>query len=179
MMLLPPSYNLTTPRLGLRRWLPSDLEPFAQMNQDPAVREFFPGLLTYDETKEMVESLERHFDQHSYGFYAMDLLETGEFLGFTGLSHPSMDAWFTPCVEIGWRLKKEAWNRGYATEAALACLRHGWDVLGLSKIYAYTAVLNVRSERVMQKIGMRKAGGFEHPKIAPGHPLRLHVVYEI
>ena len=178
-MLSSPSYNLTTPRLGLRRWLPSDLEPFAQMNQDPAVREFFPGLLTYDETKEMVESLEHHFDQYGYGFYAMDLLETGEFLGFTGLSHPSLDAWFTPCVEIGWRLKKEAWNRGYATEAALACLRHGWDVLGLSKIYAYTAVLNLRSERVMQKIGMRKAGGFEHPKIAPGHPLRLHVVYEI
>ena len=111
-MLSSPLYKLTTPRLGLRRWLPSDLEPFAQMNQDPAVREFFPGLLTYDETKEMVESLEHHFDQYGYGFYAMDLLETGEFLGFTGLSHPSLDAWFTPCVEIGWRLKKEAWNRG-------------------------------------------------------------------
>ena len=178
-MLLSHSYHLTTPRLGLRRWLLSDLEPFAQMNQDPVVREFFPGLLTYDEAIEMVQLLEHHFDQYGYGFYAMDLLETGEFLGFTGLSHPSLDAWFTPCVEIGWRLKKEAWNRGYATEAALACLRHGLDVLGLSKIYAYTAVLNLRSERVMQKIGMRKAGAFEHPKVAPGHPLRLHVVYEI
>ena len=174
-------YLLRTPRLGLRRWKDSDLEPCARMNADPAVREFFPGgLMTREQTAEMIRRLEGHFDEHGYGFYALDELDTGEFIGFTGLSHPTgFEAWFLPCVEIGWRLRHEAWGRGYATEAALACLRHGWGALDLGKIYAYTAGLNVRSQRVMQKIGMMLAGEFDHPNIESGHPLRRHVVYAV
>lgn len=173
------TYLIETPRLGLRRWTAGDLEPFALMNRDPAVREFFPGLLTYEESVATVERLENHFDKYGYGFYAMDLLAIGEFLGFTGMIHTPFVSWFTPCVEIGWRLRREAWGSGYATEAALACLQHGWSVPGLDKIYSFTAVLNVRSERVMQKIGMRRAGEFDHPNIAEGHRLRRHVLYEI
>jgi RimJ/RimL family protein N-acetyltransferase len=178
-MELSDQYLLRTPRLGLRRWKAADLEPCAAMNADPAVREFFPsGLMTREQSAEMIGRLEEHFDQYGYGFYALDVLDTGEFIGFTGLSHPTgLDAWFVPCVEIGWRLRREAWGRGYATEAALVCLRHGWEVLGLQKIYAYTAMLNVRSARVMQKIGMTLAGEFDHPKIESGHPLQRHVVY--
>jgi RimJ/RimL family protein N-acetyltransferase len=176
-----PIYLLRTPRLGLRRWSPADLEPCAQMNADPAVREFFPsGLMTRDQTAEMIRRLEEHFDQYGYGFYALDVLDTGEFIGFAGLSHPTgFEAWFVPCMEIGWRLRREAWGHGYATEAARACLQHGWKALGLEKIYAYTAELNVRSQRVMDKIGMVRAGEFDHPKIGDGHPLRRHLVYEV
>src|ERR1700722_13575950 len=167
-----PDYILTTPRLGLRRWLPADIPPYARMNQDPAVREFFPNLMTYDESAASVRVIERHFDEYGYGLYAVDLLSTGEFIGFDGFSHPGFDAFFTPCVEIGWRLRREAWGFGYATEGAAACLRYGFEELGLERIYSFTAVPNVRSERVMQKIGMKKAGEFDHPKLKEGHWLR-------
>jgi RimJ/RimL family protein N-acetyltransferase len=171
-------YILSTPRLGLRKWLPADIPPFARMNQDPVVREFFPNLMTFDESVNGVRWIERHFDEYGYGLYAVEELSTGEFIGFTGFSHPSFDAWFTPCVEIGWRLKQEAWGQGYATEAARACLQHGWGMLGLTKVLSFTAAGNNRSERVMQKIGMTRIGEFEHPGVAPGHVLRPHVLYE-
>ena len=174
-----PDYILTTPRLGLRRWLAADIPLFAGMNQDPAVREFFPNLMTYNESAASVRLIERHFDEYGYGLYAVDLLSTGEFIGLTGFSHPGFDAWFTPCVEIGWRLRKEAWGQGYATEAAQACLSHGWATLGLTKVMSFTALLNTRSERVMQKIGMTRVGGFEHPGVAERHVLRPHVLYEM
>jgi ribosomal-protein-alanine N-acetyltransferase len=147
------------------------------MNRDPAVREFFPGLMSYDQAAEMITRLEHHFDQYKYGFYAMDLLSTGEFIGFTGLSQPSFQSWFTPCVEIGWRLKQEAWGCGYATEAALACLQHGWEGLGLERIYSFAVAGNIRSERVMQKIGMKKHGEFDHPNLDEGSSLRRHLLY--
>ena len=172
-------YILTTPRLGLRRWLPADIPPFARMNQDPAVREYFPSLMTFDESRASVRMIGRHFDEYGYGLYAVELLSTGEFIGFCGFSHPGFDAWFTPCVEIGWRLRQEAWGQGYASEAAQACLSHGWATLGLTKVLSFTAVLNTRSERVMQKIGMTRVGGFEHPVVAEGHVLRPHVLYEV
>ena len=147
------------------------------MNQDPAVREFFPGLMSYDQAADMITRLEHHFDQYGYGFYALDLLSTGEFIGFTGLSHPSFESWFTPCVEIGWRLKQEAWGCGYATEAAAECLAHGLGELGLEKIYALAVAGNIRSERVMLKIRMKKAGEFDHPGIEVASWLRRHVLY--
>ena len=171
------SYLLSTPRLGLRRWRPSDLEPFTRMNLDPAVMEYFPGMMTPEETAAMVERIDAFFERNGYGLYAMDLLSTGEFLGYVGFARPSFGSWFTPCVEIGWRLCHGAWGRGYATEAASECLRHGFDRLGLEKIYSFTAKVNTRSERVMQKIGMEPAGEFDHPSIGEGHVLRRHVLY--
>lgn len=106
-------------------------------------------------------------------------LPTGSFIGFVGLCRPGFEAFFTPCVEIGWRLRREAWGFGYATEGAGACLAYGFRELGLDRIYAFTAVDNARSERVMQKIGMGKLGAFDHPKLEEGHWLRRHVVYHI
>lgn len=176
-------YLITTPRLGLRRWQPADLDPFAAMNADRAVREFFPNLMTREETAESIKRLEAHFDRHGYTFYALDVLETGEFIGFTGLKcldgPDTLDVWFAPCVEMGWRLRREAWGRGYAPEAAQACLTYAWEELKLDKVYAYTAEHNAKSRRVMEKIGMTLSGHFDHPKIEAGHPLRRHVLYEI
>ena len=173
-------YLITTPRLGLRRWQPKDLDPFAEMNADPAVREFFPNVMTREESAASMSRIENQFDKYGYGWYAVDLLATGEFIGFVGMSNPSgWDAWFMPCVEIGWRLTRKAWGHGYATEAAKACLDYAWNVLHLDKVYAYTAALNLRSQKVMDKIGMKMAGKFDHPKLEAGHPLQPHVVYEI
>jgi RimJ/RimL family protein N-acetyltransferase len=147
------------------------------MNQDPAVMEYFPRLLTPAETAAMVKRIDVFFDRNGFGLYAIDLRSTGEFLGYVGFTRPSFEAWFTPCLEIGWRLKKEAWGCGYATEAAAECLRHGFDGLGLEKIYSWTAAVNSRSERVMLKIGMRKEGEFDHPLIGKGNALCRHVLY--
>ena len=109
----------------------------------------------------------------------MDVLKSREFIGFIGLAWCEMEADFTPCAEIGWRLKKSAWGKGYATEGATRCLAYGFEELQFKEIYSFTTTTNIRSERVMQKIGMSKVGVFEHPKMAIGHPLRPHVLYHI
>jgi len=173
-----PAYLLKTARLGMRRWKDSDLEVFVAMNRDPEVMEFFPRIWTAEESAAMVAKAEAFLEQNGYGPYAVDDLASGEFIGYVGLLRPSFDAWFTPCVEIGWRLRREAWGLGYATEAAKECLRFGFDELGLERIYSFTAVPNVRSVRVMEKIGMRFVGEFEHPRVDEGSWLRRHVLYE-
>jgi RimJ/RimL family protein N-acetyltransferase len=170
-------YILSTARLGLRRWAPSDLEPFCQMNQDPEVMRYFPRLYTPEESAGMIKRIDAFFDETGYGLYALELRSTGEFIGYTGFSRPSFEHWFTPCTEIGWRLKQDAWGRGYATEAALACMDHGFRTLELNEVYSFTAVLNTRSEKVMQKIAMIRLGEFDHPKVEAGHPLQRHVLY--
>jgi [ribosomal protein S5]-alanine N-acetyltransferase len=170
----------STDRLILRRWIEADLEPFARMNRDPAVMEFFPRTQTPEESAAMVQRTTTSFEERGYGRFALELKTTGEFIGFTGFSWvSSSDHWFAPCVEIGWRLKKEAWGFGLATEAAQFCLDYGFLTLGLHEIYSYTSLLNKRSENVMRKLGMTRAGEFEHPMIEPGHVLRPHVVYKI
>ena len=175
----PSSYILSTERIGLRRWVTSDQEPFIRMNADPAVMEYFPRLYTPEESIAMIGRIDAFFNEYGYGLYALELLSTGEFIGFTGFAKPSFDSWFTPCIEIGWRLRQEFWGAGLATEAARACLDHGFQTLGLSEIFSFTALLNTRSERVMQRIGMTKLGEFDHPRLEPGHPLRPHVLYGI
>jgi RimJ/RimL family protein N-acetyltransferase len=172
-----PVYLLKTARLGMRRWMDSDLEIFVAMNRYPEVMEFFPRIWTAVESAAMVAKAEAFLEQNGYGPFAVDVLGSGEFIGYVGLLRPSFEAWFTPCVEIGWRLRREAWGFGYATEAAKECLACGLGEWGLERIYSFTSVANMRSVRVMQKIGMRLAGEFDHPKIESGHPLRRHVVY--
>jgi RimJ/RimL family protein N-acetyltransferase len=176
---VPNNYLLTTARLGMRKWEDSDLEVFTAMNRDPRVMEFFPRIWTAEESAAMVAKAGTFLEQNGYGPFAVDELATGEFIGYVGLLRPSWEAWFTPCVEIGWRLRREAWGRGYATEAAAACLACGFGEWGLERIYSFTSVANVRSERVMQKIGMTLAGEFDHPGIESGHPLRRHIVYVV
>jgi ribosomal-protein-alanine N-acetyltransferase len=149
------------------------------MNQDPMVMRYFPRLATPEESGAMVKLINAFFDEHGYGLFAIELKATGDFIGYTGFTQPGFESWFTPCTEIGWRLRKEFWGQGYATEAAKACLECGFGQFGLKEIYSFTAVLNTPSERVMQRIGMTKVGEFDYPKVEEGHPLRKHVLYKI
>ena len=173
------SYIIETKRLGLRRWIESDIQPFAQMNQDGAVMKYFPGILTEDETYEMEKRINLHFDKNSFGLFAVEEKLTGRFIGFTGFAIPTFDSFFTPCIEIGWRYIKEVWGRGYATEAATACLQYGFNTLQFDAIFSFTAAVNINSEKVMKRIGMKYLGGFYHPKIERNHILCSHVLYQV
>jgi RimJ/RimL family protein N-acetyltransferase len=149
------------------------------MNLDEKVMEFFPKTLADNETFDQIDKINGHFAIYGYGLYATDKLETGEFNGFIGFTHPGFESFFTPCVEIGWRIKSIEWNQGYATEGAIACLEYGFKKLHFDKVYSFTSVLNIKSEKIMQKIGMEKIGEFDYPKLEEGHKLRRHVVYRI
>jgi RimJ/RimL family protein N-acetyltransferase len=170
-----------TERLILRPWRDEDREPFATMNADPAVMEFFPARLTRDETNRGVDGIEADFEKHGFGWFAAELRQERVFIGFIGLSVPSFTAHFTPCVEIGWRLAAAYWSRGLATEGARAAAHYGFETLGLHEIVSFTVPGNIRSRRVMEKIGMthNPADDFDHPSIAEGHPMLRHVLYRL
>ncbi|MBX6381395.1 MAG: GNAT family N-acetyltransferase [Microbispora sp.] len=171
--------SIKTQRLVLRRWREEDKEPFAAMNADPVVMEHFPAPLTREESDTLAERADALFDEHGFGLWAVEA--DGEFIGFTGLSVPRFTAHFTPCVEIGWRLARSAWGRGYATEAARAALEDGFARAGLTEAVSFTAVTNVRSQAVMRRLGMTRdpADDFDHPALPEGHRLRRHVLYRI
>ncbi len=173
------SYIIETKRLGLRRWLESDVQPFAQMNQDEAVMKYFPHKLTPDETGEMVKRINLHFNKNNFGLFAVEEKQTGHFIGFTGFAIPTFDSFFTPCVEIGWRYMKEVWGRGYATEAATACLHYGFNDLQFETVFSFTSSINSNSEKVMKRIGMKYVTGFYHPKIERNSVLCQHVLYQV
>ncbi|NJP24694.1 GNAT family N-acetyltransferase [Microbispora sp. SCL1-1] len=170
---------MRTERLVLRRWREDDKEPFAALNADPVVMEHFPATLSREDSDALAERIEAGFDEHGFGLWAVEA--DGEFIGFTGLSVPRFTAPFTPCVEIGWRLARSAWGRGYATEAARASLEDGFGRAGLTEVVSFTAVQNVRSQAVMRRLGMTHdpADDFDHPALPAGHPLRRHVLYRI
>jgi RimJ/RimL family protein N-acetyltransferase len=149
------------------------------MNADTRVMEYFPRVLTAAESGAGVDRIEAHFERHGFGLCAAELRTTGAFIGFIGLCFPGFNAHFTPCVEIGWRLGFDYWGQGLATEGAQAALRFGFDVLRLSEIVSFTAVANLRSRRVMERIGMKRDPGddFDHPVLPDAHPLRRHVLY--
>ncbi len=172
-------YILTTDRLRLRHWKDSDIEPFAAMNMDKKVMRFFPKTLSYSETLYFIDRIKLHFEKYNFGLFVVEEKSTKEFLGFTGFSIPTFDSYFTPCVEIGWRFRKKFWKKGLATEAAIACLNYGFDLLNFDKIVSFTSILNVDSEKVMKRIGMHLQGYFDHPKIEKENPLCKHVLYEI
>jgi RimJ/RimL family protein N-acetyltransferase len=176
--MLPP---LETERLILREWRRADREPFARMNADARVMEHFPACLTREESDAGVDRIEAHFEAHGFGLLAAEVRASGAFAGFIGLSVPAFQAHFTPCVEIGWRLSPEYWNRGLATEGALSVLQFAFETLALDEVVSFTVPANLASRRVMEKIGMTRdvAGDFDHPRIAEGHPLRRHVLYRI
>jgi RimJ/RimL family protein N-acetyltransferase len=173
--------DLTTERLLLRQWKDSDREPFAALNADPAVMEHFPAALTRAESDTMVDRVSAAIEDRGFGFWAAEVRETGQFIGFIGLSVPSFGAPFGPCVEIGWRLAKDAWGNGYATEGARGSLAYGFGPAGLDEVVSFTATTNKPSQRVMERIGMThdEAGDFDHPRLADGHPLQRHVLYRI
>jgi len=173
--------ELETPRLKLRQWCAADLEPFASLNADPVVIEFLSRCLTRAESDEFAERVRSELAQRGWGLWAVEVREHGEFIGFVGLSEPSFEAHFTPCTEIGWRLARSSWGRGYATEAARACLDFAFRSLGLSEVVAFTVPANARSRAVMERLGMRHdaAGDFDHPRLPAGHPLQRHVLYRL
>lgn len=174
-----PPRELRTERLLLRRWRPEDREAFAAMNADPRVMEFFPGTLPRSESDAMVDRIEAHFERHGFGYWAAELPGIAALAGLVGLAVPRFEAAFTPCVEIGWRLAPAQWGRGLATEAARAALDFGFRCLQLPEILSFTVPANVRSRRVMEKIGMTHAPAedFDHPLLPEGHALRRHVLY--
>ncbi len=174
-----PDVAMKTLRLLLREWRPGDLPPFAAMNADTRVMEFFPRPLTTAESDAMAARIQQHFDEHGYGLWAVEIPEVTPFAGFIGLSTPRFTAHFTPCTEIGWRLAAEFWGRGYATEGARAVLDYAFESLRLTEVVSLTAVCNQRSRRVMERIGMTHtpADDFDHPLIPPGDRLSRHVLY--
>jgi len=173
--------ELRTDRLCLRRWLPADRAPFAELNADPLVMEHFPAALSCEESDTLVARIEAHFDQYGFGLWAVEIPSITSFAGFIGLSVPPFEAHFTSCVEIGWRLAADHWGRGYATEGALAALAFGFQTLGLGEIVSFTVPGNLRSRRVMERIGMvhNPADDFDHPALPEEHRLRRHVLYRI
>jgi len=171
--------HVETPRLLLRGWREADREPFARLNADPRVMRQFAAVLTREESDGAIDWIEGQFAAHGLGPFAAELRGTGEFIGFIGLSVPSFEAHFTPCVEIGWRIAAEYWNRGLASEGAAEVLRFGFETIGLREIVSFTVSANVASRRVMEKIAMRRRpeDDFDHPRLPEGHPLRRHVLY--
>lgn len=176
-----PPREIRTERLHLRRWLPGDRLPFARLNRDPQVMEFFPSPLTRSESDALADRIEAHFEQFGFGLWAVEIPGITPFAGFVGLSVPRFEAPFTPCIEVGWRLDADHWNCGYATEGARAALVFAFRELQTDEIVSFTVPGNIRSRRVMEKVGMTLSEGddFDHPSLADGHPLRRHVLYRI
>ena len=172
---------LATERLVLRPWRELDIAPFAALSADPAVMEHYPHPLTLAESEAFVARVRASWAERGFGLMAIEAPGVAAFIGYAGLSIPRWEAHFTPCVEIGWRLAREHWGQGYAAEAASAALNHGFGALGLEEIVSFTAPANVRSWRLMQRLGMRRSpeDDFDHPNLAEGHRLRRHVLYRL
>jgi RimJ/RimL family protein N-acetyltransferase len=171
--------ELSTPRLVLRQWRDSDREPFAALNADPEVMEHFPAVFSREESDARVDRYAAGIAERGWGIWAAQTATTGEFIGFVGLNPVPAELPFAPGVEIGWRLARRYWGQGLATEAATVALEYALGPLGLEEVVAFTAATNVRSQRVMQKLGMTHdpLDDFDHPAVADGHRLRRHVLY--
>lgn len=173
--------QLATDRLILRRWRPSDRAPFAFLNADPIVMEYYPSALTAAESDAMIDRIEETFAGEGVGLWAVEVPGVAPLIGYTGLWPARFPAPFTPAIEVGWRLARAYWGRGYATEAANTAIADGFSRLGLGEIVSFTAVINHRSRRVMEKLGMTHdpAEDFDHPRVEVGHRLRPHVLYRL
>ena len=172
--------ELETERLILRQWVESDYSLFALMNSDPEVMKFYPSILTGTESNTFAKKVKALIEKRGWGFWAVELKRKKLFVGFVGLHKPEVELPFNPCVEIGWRVSKEQWGNGYATEAALAALTFAFETLSLNEVVSFTTLENIRSQAVMERLNMVNTGkNFEHPSIEIGNPLREHVLYKI
>lgn len=170
---------IVTERLLLRAWRPEDRAPFAKLNADPEVMAHFPQPLTRTESDALADRLQQHLTAQGWGVWALALRASGAFIGLTGLASVRADLPFAPATEIAWRLARAHWGQGLALEAARAACAHGFGVLGLPEIVAFTALPNTRSRALMQRLGMRADGQFDHPALRAGHPLRRHWLYRL
>jgi RimJ/RimL family protein N-acetyltransferase len=171
--------RVLTDRLVLRRWRDSDREPFGTLNGDPETLKFFPATLSQAESDAFIDRIEERFEQQGYGLWALEIAGTGEFIGYTGLNPLPDGVPGAGGMEIGWRLARHAWHRGYATEAALAARQVAFSGAGLTEIWSMTAVLNEPSQAVMRRIGLTEVARFDHPRIPEESPLRPHVMYHL
>lgn len=171
--------EIKTTRLTLRQWKPEDKAPFYELNSDPRVMEYFPAPLTLTESNDLADKIQNLIAEQGWGFWAVELNETQEFIGFVGLHIPKSDLPFSPCVEIGWRLACRYWGKGYAFEAAKASLEFGFTNLQLKEIVAFTTLYNKRSMAVMERLGMKWSENFNHPHLPAGHDLSAHHLYRI
>ncbi len=170
---------IETPRLILRQWLPEDYPSFAQMSKNPKVMQYFPKLLSRSESDALIDKFHDIIDRQGWGFWAVELKATHQFIGFVGLHEQTTQFSFSPCVEIGWRLDQAYWGQGYAKEAAQAALKFAFDQLALEKVVSFTTLENTKSQSVMQKLNMTYVKDFQHPALAVDHPLCWHVLYQI
>lgn len=167
-----------TDRLKLRQWKKEDYPAFAIMNADPVVMEYFPSTLNESESNEIAHKIQSIISARGWGFWAVEEKNTGNFIGFVGLHVPLPELPCSPCVEIGWRLGRRYWGKGYATEAAVAALKVGFERLGLNEVYSFTVVGNFKSRAVMERLNMINIQkNFDHPMVPVGNPLREHVLY--
>jgi RimJ/RimL family protein N-acetyltransferase len=171
--------QLETSRLILRQWKPSDLKPFAHLNADPEVMLYFPSTLSIQQSDLLAEKFQNLITVYGWGMWAVELKENHQFIGCVGLADQPEKFSFSPCVEIAWRLDHHYWDKGYATEAAQACLNFAFNQLVLEQVVAFTAVLNQASEKVMQRLGMDYVCSFKHPSLDEQHVLAKHVLYRI
>lgn len=178
-MITTPITTLTTSRLILRQWQDTDYPVFAALVADPIVMRYFPKCLNMTESQQFIDWCRDLIATQGWGFWAVELKETGQFIGFVGLNSQPSQFSFSPCVEIGWRLAQAYWQQGYATEAAQACLKFAFEQLQLSSVVAFTAKQNIASEKVMQRLGMQYIQDFEHPKLTADSPLLQHKLYRI
>jgi len=172
--LVPEVIEIETQRLRLRQWRQEDRAPFASLNGDPRVMEFFPSTLTAAQSDAMADRCEALIAERGWGFWAVEATATNRFIGFVGLHIPSAELPCSPCVEVGWRLAREFWGRGLATEAAAAAVSTGFHRLGLPEIVAFTPLQNVRSRAVMKRLGMLESGAFDHPHVPENSGVRRH-----
>ena len=172
---------LTSVRLQLRPWRDEDLPAFAALNADPEGMEYMPKCLAREESDAFAARIREGLTRYGFSFWAVEVPGVSEFIGFTGLSVPPYETHFTPCVEIGWRLARRFWGFGYATEAARLAMDYGFRSAGLPEIVSFTFVGNLRSRRVMERIGMTRnpEDDFEHPRLPEGHRIRPHVLYRM
>lgn len=168
---------METPRLLLREWKEDDISEFIRLNNDDRVMEYFLNKLSDQETIAFYHRIQEEFAALDFGLYAVECKENHAFMGCVGLHKVTFAIDFAPAVEIAWRLLPEFWSKGYATEAASACLEYAKNQLMLKEVYSFTSLLNKRSERVMQKIGMKRVKEFNHPLVDSQHPLYRHVLY--
>lgn len=171
-------YIFTSERLGFRNWEQADIENLFEINSDRKVMEFFPNIVTKQQTVEFVERMKNQYANKGFCYFAVEKLENQEFIGFIGLSEQTYKADFTPCIDIGWRIKSSEWNKGFATEGAKKCLNYALNDLKIEKIYSITPKVNIKSELIMTKIGMTKLYEFEHSLLTDNERLKICVLYE-
>jgi RimJ/RimL family protein N-acetyltransferase len=177
---MPDLIELETERLRLLAWQDRHIAPFAALNADPEVMRYFASAVDEASTRAGVEIWRAQFAERGWSNWAVELKDTGEFIGFVGLSIPRRQLPCSPCVEVGWRLARRFWGRGYATEGARASLDVAFNRLALREVVSFTSLVNMPSRAVMERIGMRNTGrDFDHPAVPEGSPLRRHCLYAI